>query len=401
MFIVLAFMTCLVAPWVRLVPIRRWWRRTRRSLSAAGVALMLLTATGGLGAATAAAWRAQVLGAPVQAGNAQDLRSAILLALTDRFAADQGIDVGAAEVAAYLAEMRRFMAARGQPSLDPATEPAAERAAREEIARANILQRKIDAALFRQYGGRIARLDGELVPVDAYRRFLEAQAALGRFSFADPAQAAAFWAPFRTDAYTDVLAPDSTEAARAFDVPGARPVPAAPTAQGGKAFEQTLALKGIGFRVVSANTSAGNRVVITAIGLAGVAEPVSRPVDGVVSSAEVADLDGDGLPEVYVFVRSGGSGSYGSLVAFGVRHPSHPLAEIHLLPISEDVEASRGYMGHDTFVISGNNVVRQFPLYRPGDRSATPTGGSRQISYRLAPTDTGWVLRRERMSDSR
>ncbi len=401
MFIVSAFMTCLVAPGVRLVPIRRWWRRTRRGLSAAGVALMLLTAMGGLGAATAAAWRAQVLGAPVQAGHAQDLRSAILLALTDRFAADQGIDVSAAEVAAYLAEMRRFMAARGQPLPDPATEPAAERAAREEIARANILQRKIDGALFRQYGGRIARLDGELVPVDAYRRFLEAQAALGRFSIAEPAQAAAFWAPFRTEAYADVLAPDSTEAARAFDVPGARPVPAAPTAQGGKAFEQTLALKGVGFRVVSTNASAGNRVVITAMGLAGVAEPVSRPVDGVVSGAEVADLDGDGLPEVYVFVRSGGSGSYGSLVAFGVRHPSQPLAEIHLLPISEDVEASRGYMGHDTFVISGNNVVRQFPLYRSGDRNATPTGGSRQISYRLAPTDTGWVLRRVGMSDSR
>ncbi len=53
MFIVSAFMTCLVAPWVRLVPIRRWWRRTRRVFSAAGVALMLLTAMGGLGAATA------------------------------------------------------------------------------------------------------------------------------------------------------------------------------------------------------------------------------------------------------------------------------------------------------------------------------------------------------------
>ena len=365
-----------------------------------GLGCLVLLVAGAASAAGPVAWRAQALGVAVQATSAQDLRSSILLALTDRFAADQGIDVSAAEVAAYLAEMRRFMAARGQPLPDPAVEPAADRAAREEIARANILQRKIDAALFRQYGGRIARLDGELVPVDAYRRFLEAQAALGRFSIADPAQAAAFWAPFRTEAYTDVLAPDSAEAARAFDVPGATPGPTAPQAQGAKPFDQTLAMKGIGFRVVSANTASGNRVVVTPSGLSGGNAPVSREVDGLVTGAEVADLDGDGLPEVYVFVRSVGSGSYGSLAAFGVRQ-RQSLADIDLLPISEDVDASRGYMGHDSFVIRGNRLVRQFPLYRPGDRNAQPTGGSRQIHYGLAPTDTGWVLRRMGMSDTR
>ena len=364
-----------------------------------GLGCLVLLVAGAAFAAGTVAWRAQALGVAVQATSAQELRSSILLALTDRFAADQGIDVSDAEVAAYLAEMRRFMAARGQPLPDPAAEPAADRAAREEIARANILQRKIDAALFRQYGGRIARLDGALVPVDAYRRFLEAQAALGRFSIADPAQAAAFWAPFRTEAYTDVLAPDSAEAARAFDVPGAKPGPTAPLAQGAKPFDQTLAMKGIGFRVVSANTASGNRVVITPSGLSGGNAPVSRELDGLVTGAEVADLDGDGLPEVYVFVRSVGSGSYGSLAAFGVRRQS--LAEVYLLPISEDVDASRGYMGHDTFAIRGKRLVRQFPLYRPGDRNAQPTGGSRQIHYGLAPTDTGWVLRRVEMSDSR
>ena len=365
-----------------------------------GFGCLVLLVAGAASAAGPVAWRAQALGVAVQATSAQDLRSSILLALTDRFAADQGIDVSDAEVAAYLAEMRRFMAARGQPLPDPAAEPAADRAAREEIARANILQRKIDAALFRQYGGRIARLDGALVPVDAYRRFLEAQAALGRFSIADPAQAAAFWAPFRTEAYTDVLAPDSAEAARAFDVPGAKPGPTAPLAQGAKPFDQTLAMKGIGFRVVSANTASGNRVVITPSGLSGGNAPVSREVDGLVTGAEVADLDDDGLPEVYVFVRSVGSGSYGSLAAFGVRQ-RQSLADIDLLPISEDVDASRGYMGHDTFVIRGNRLVRLFPLYRPGDRNAQPTGGSRQIHYGLAPTDTGWVLRRMGMSDTR
>ncbi|MBK6927223.1 MAG: hypothetical protein IPH15_06535 [Comamonadaceae bacterium] len=96
---------------------------------------------------------------------------------------------------AYLAEMRRFMAAKARrcPTRPTSLPPIGPRA--REMARAYILQRKIDAALYRQYGGRIARLGGAPVPVDAYRRFLEAQAALGRFRIADPAQAAAFWGP--------------------------------------------------------------------------------------------------------------------------------------------------------------------------------------------------------------
>lgn len=358
---------------------------------------VLLFAAGAAFAAGPSSWSAQVLGAPVQATSAEELREAILLALTDRYAADEGIDVSAAEVSAYLAEMRRFMAAKGTPLPDPAKEPAADRAAREDIARAYILQRKIDSALFRQYGGRIARQGGAPVPLDAYRRFLEAQAAQGRFRIPEPAQAAAFWAPFRADAPQEVYRPGSGEEARAFEVPGAPAATAAPA--GPKAFDKTLSLQGIGFRVVSANQGSINRVVITPTGLSGDSAPVSREVDGTVTGAEVADLNGDGAPELYVYVRSAGSGSYGSVVAYGVSQ-RRSLGEVYLLPISEDVDASKGYMGHDRFAVIGDRLVRYFPLYRPSDRNAEPTGGSRQVTYRLTPAEAGWVLRRDRISDS-
>ena len=61
-----------------------------------------------------------MLAAPVQAESAEELRYSILLALTDRYAADQDIDVSVADVRAYLAEMRRFMATKGTPLPDPA-----------------------------------------------------------------------------------------------------------------------------------------------------------------------------------------------------------------------------------------------------------------------------------------
>ena len=95
-----------------------------------GLGCLVLLVAGAASAAGPVAWRAQALGVAVQATSAQELRSSILLALTDRFAADQGIDVSDAEVAAYLAEMRRFMAARGQPLPDPAMNAAVLRALR-------------------------------------------------------------------------------------------------------------------------------------------------------------------------------------------------------------------------------------------------------------------------------
>jgi hypothetical protein len=371
-----------------------------RGLGAVCLAVLVLVSAGVAAAPGQTAWSAQVLAAPVQAESAEELRYSILLALTDRYAADQGIDVSAADVQAYLAEMRRFMAAKGTPLPDPANEPAADRAAREEMARAYILQRKIDAALYRQYGGRIARLGGAPVPVDAYRRFLEAQAALGRFRIADPAQAAAFWGPFRADAAHEVYPAGSEAEAHAFDVPGAPASPAAKEPPGPRPFDKTLTLQGISFRVVSANQGSITRVTITPSGLGRDNQPVSREIDGTVTGAEVADLNGDGSPEIYVYVTSAGSGSYGSLVAYGANQ-RQSLSEVYLLPISEDVEASKGYMGHDSFAVSGNTLVRHFPLYKAGDRNAQPTGGSRQISYRLTSAEAGWVLRRERISDGR
>jgi hypothetical protein len=55
---------------------------------------------------------------------------------------------------------------------------------------------------------------------------------------------------------------------------------------------------------------------------------------------------------------------------------------------------ARGYMGHDEFSVVERYLVRRFPIYRAGDVNAKPTGGLRQIQYRLRPGEAGWILRR-------
>jgi len=163
----------------------------------------------------------------------------------------------------------------------------------------------------------------------------------------------------------------------------------------GATFERTLELRGVSFRVTCANNSSVNELHIVPSGLEVDNTPIARTIEGTVAGAETADLNGDGSPEIYVFVTSAGSGSYGSLVAYAANRRKS-LSEVYLPPVTQDVEASRGYQGHDQFTLAGNALVRRFPVYRVGDTNAGPTGGTRQLQYRLVPGEAGWILELDR-----
>ena len=158
-----------------------------------------------------------------------------------------------------------------------------------------------------------------------------------------------------------------------------------------KPFDQALAMQGIGFRVSSANRSSINQVRIEPSGLAIDNSTVLAEADGLVTGAEVADLNGDGSPEIYVYITSAGSGSYGSLLAYAANNRKS-LTPIYLPPLGDEPAASQGYMGHDRFQISGDVLRRQFPVYYGGDTNSRPTGPTRQLEYRLVPGEAGWLL---------
>lgn len=119
-------------------------------------------------------------------------------------------------------------------------------------------------------------------------------------------------------------------------------------------------------------------------------------INGTVTGAEVADLNVDGSPEIYVYITSVGSGSYGSLVAYSANRRKS-LSEIYLPPITNDKAATKGYMGHDEFVVVENVLARRFHIYQDGDTNAKPTGGIRQLQYKLAPGEAGWILKLDRV----
>ncbi len=163
----------------------------------------------------------EVLGTAIHTQDAEELRYYVLQKLTNRYAADKGIDVTEAEKAAYIEHVRAALSKDPNFAGDApgAGESAEERAAREEIAAAFILQWKINRSLHEQYGGRIIFQQGGPEPLDAYRKFLDENAARGDFKVVNKDLEAGFWRYYRDDSIHDFFEPGSAEEAKALADP--------------------------------------------------------------------------------------------------------------------------------------------------------------------------------------
>lgn len=161
-------------------------------------------------------------------------------------------------------------------------------------------------------------------------------------------------------------------------------------------FFAQMVLQGVTFQVESPNDSSINEVIVRAHVGEGSLGQMQAEADGIIRNVEIEDLNADSYPEIYVYITSAGSGSYGSLIAYASNR-NKSLSEIYLPSIEDTPEISRGYMGHDEFFVGEGAFVRRFPVYRDGDINAEPSGGTRQIQYKLEAGEAGWVLRQDRV----
>lgn len=202
---------------------------------------------------------ALVLGDTVRLRSHDDARQAIMVRLLDRYATEQGIVAEPAEIAAQAEVLRLTMQADRQRwatrleevdrrlrerSLSPAERksltsernvlltllrygadqrpgapPLEDRRILQPLAAGIVRQWKVDRALHRQYGGRIALQPGGPQPLDAYRRFLEERRGRGEFQIFTPELERAFWKPYAADTEVGFLAPGSPEEARVYAIP--------------------------------------------------------------------------------------------------------------------------------------------------------------------------------------
>lgn len=158
------------------------------------------------------------------------------------------------------------------------------------------------------------------------------------------------------------------------------------------AFDKKFNLQGITFHIICPNNGSLNTLEIKPYGLEIDNTIIKKEIDGVVTGAEIADMNGDGSAEIYVFTHSAGSGSYGDVVAYSANNKKS-LSGIYLPPLADDKLNSPGYMGHDEFTVIESSLARRFLIYKKGDSNANPTGGMRQLQYKLVAGEATWQLK--------
>ena len=161
---------------------------------------------------------------------------------------------------------------------------------------------------------------------------------------------------------------------------------------GNLTFDKKFALQGITFHVSCPNNSSLNTLEIKPAGLKIDNSIIKQEIDGTVTGAEIADLNSDGSPEIYIYINSAGSGSYGDVVAYSANNKKS-LSGIYLSPLSDDKVNSQGYMGHDEFTVIETSLARRFPVYKKGDTNSEPSGGTRQLQYKLVAGEASWQLK--------
>lgn len=159
--------------------------------------------------------------------------------------------------------------------------------------------------------------------------------------------------------------------------------------EAGFSTELTYPGSKISFRVSTQEDS----LMIQPSGLSVSNETLYHDITGyTVVNAEIGDLNIDSYPEVFVYLTSDGSGSYGKLIGYSVNN-GKSVSQVYLPEISENCEVNKGYMGHDEMAIVENTFCQRFPVYKEGDSNANPTGGTRQIQYKLVDGESGRMLK--------
>ncbi len=152
-------------------------------------------------------------------------------------------------------------------------------------------------------------------------------------------------------------------------------------------FQKTLTLQNISFDIKTSGEGSISQLSIQPKGLEIDNQNIVLEIDGQVVNAEIEDLNSDGFPEILIYTISAGSGSYGNVIGYSVNN-GKSISQIYFPELSENKEASIGYMGHDEFAIIETSLTRRFPIFKDGDTNNNPTGGTRQIKYKLKDAET-------------
>jgi hypothetical protein len=155
------------------------------------------------------------------------------------------------------------------------------------------------------------------------------------------------------------------------------------------AYTQKLSLHGISFDI----SSSGNTLCIVPSGLKTDNSPIEHTIDGVVTGADIGDINVDKSPEIYIYIKTKDNTS---LISYSA-NKNKSLSEIYLPPFTDDPKLAKGYRSHNEIALVENVVAQRFPIFKDGDSDDKPTGGVRQLQYKLMQGEASWTLKLDKV----
>ena len=159
------------------------------------------------------------------------------------------------------------------------------------------------------------------------------------------------------------------------------------------AFQDNLSLEGVSFAIQAAGQTAPQQLTITTTGTLQPIPPIRRLVDGRVMAAQVADLNGDGQPELYLLAPGERNSGHGALMGYALLNGNR----LEPIPLEQNSgpgsSAFQDYRGQDSLAVIEGCLVRRFPLKRTTGSTDGDGRAERQICYELVSRPTGLLLR--------
>jgi hypothetical protein len=154
-------------------------------------------------------------------------------------------------------------------------------------------------------------------------------------------------------------------------------------------IDSTLKIGKAGYRVECQNKYIlQNQLTVRPVGFTADARPINFPMAGRLYGAQIDDLNGDGYPDLVLFVYTDSNAVNGTVYGF-LSSENKDIIPCILPDITMDGKMNAGYKGHDEFMLLEGAILRKFPIYKPGDDKNKPTGGKRVIEYKVARGDNG------------
>lgn len=117
-----------------------------------------------------------------------------------------------------------------------------------------------------------------------------------------------------------------------------------------------------------------------------------------VSKAEMGDINGDGQPELFVYLKSDKHRPQMKFIGYSSNN-GRSMSRVYLPEPQLGGEAYKGYAGFDEMFIKDNTFCRRFPLVKKADGKTYLSGMLRQIDYKLVNGEAGRILEVDKFYD--